>query len=96
MSEITLDTSQLKELIKTAIIELLQEQKEVLTDLEVFVDSDSIKSSMGNVQFRYKIGNETIAANADCNGKRWYASGYGWYSPASQATQKMLDYVCSF
>ncbi|NJN85957.1 MAG: hypothetical protein HC881_06135 [Leptolyngbyaceae cyanobacterium SL_7_1] len=35
MSDTTLDTSQLKELIKTAIIELLQEQKEVLTDLMI-------------------------------------------------------------
>lgn len=35
MSETTLDTSQLKELIKSAIAEVLQEQKEVFTDIIV-------------------------------------------------------------
>ena len=35
MSENTLNTNQLKELIKTAIIEILQEQKEVFTDIIV-------------------------------------------------------------
>jgi hypothetical protein len=33
MSETTLNTNQLKELLKTAIIEILQEQKEVFTDI---------------------------------------------------------------
>ena len=33
MSENTLNTNQLKELIKTAIVEILQEQKEVFTDI---------------------------------------------------------------
>ncbi|NJR50461.1 MAG: hypothetical protein HC780_13735 [Leptolyngbyaceae cyanobacterium CSU_1_3] len=35
MSEATLNTSQLKELIKTAIVEILEEQKELFTDLIV-------------------------------------------------------------
>ncbi|NJM77645.1 MAG: hypothetical protein HC852_20025 [Acaryochloridaceae cyanobacterium RU_4_10] len=35
MSETTLNTSQLKDLIKTAIIEILQEQQEVFTDIIV-------------------------------------------------------------
>ena len=35
MSENTLNTNQLKELIKTAIVEILQEQKEVFTDIVV-------------------------------------------------------------
>jgi hypothetical protein len=35
MSEIPLNTSQLKDLIKTSIVELLQEQKEVFTDIIV-------------------------------------------------------------
>ena len=35
MSETTLDTNQLKELLKTAIVEILQEQKEVFTDIIV-------------------------------------------------------------
>ncbi len=33
MSETTLNTSQLKELLKSALIEILQEQKEVFTDI---------------------------------------------------------------
>jgi hypothetical protein len=33
MSEITLDASQLKELLKTALIEILYEQKEVFTEI---------------------------------------------------------------
>ena len=33
MSETTLDTSELKKLIKSAISEVLQEQKEVFTDI---------------------------------------------------------------
>jgi hypothetical protein len=33
MSEDTLNSSQLKELIKAAIVEILQEQREVFTDL---------------------------------------------------------------
>lgn len=33
MSETTLDTSELKELLKSAISEVLQEQKEVFTDI---------------------------------------------------------------
>lgn len=35
MSETTLNTDQLKELLKTAIVEILQEQKEVFTDIIV-------------------------------------------------------------
>ena len=35
MSENTLNTNQLKDLIKTAIVEILQEQKEVFTDIVV-------------------------------------------------------------
>jgi hypothetical protein len=35
MSETPLNASQLKELIKTAIVELLQEQKEAFTDIVV-------------------------------------------------------------
>lgn len=33
MAEITIDESKLKELLKTAIVELLQERKEVVYDL---------------------------------------------------------------
>ena len=40
MSEDTLNSSQLKELIKAAIVEILQEQKEVFTDLIAEVMED--------------------------------------------------------
>jgi hypothetical protein len=33
VSEITLNTTELKELLKSALIEILQEQKEVFTDI---------------------------------------------------------------
>lgn len=46
------------------------------------------------VRFSYRIGNETIGATAYCNENRWYASGYGTYSPSSRATQNMMDFVC--
>jgi hypothetical protein len=35
MSEATFNTSQLKELIKAAIVEILQEQKELFTDIVI-------------------------------------------------------------
>jgi hypothetical protein len=35
VSEITLNTTELKELLKSALIEILQEQKEVFTDIIV-------------------------------------------------------------
>ncbi|WP_211517497.1 hypothetical protein [Geitlerinema sp. PCC 9228] len=61
----------------------------------IFVDSDSIRSQPGGIDFRYRIGNETIDATAYCEGNKWYADGYGWYSPQSQATQDMFNYVCN-
>ncbi len=46
MTENTLNSSQLKELIKAAIVEILQEQKEVFTDLiaEVMEDIALVKA----------------------------------------------------
>ena len=46
MSENTLNTNQIKELIKTAIIEILQDQKEVFTDiiLEAMEDIALVKA----------------------------------------------------
>jgi len=46
------------------------------------------------VDFEYQIGDERIQASADCFENRWYAEGYGWYSPQSTATQSMLNVVC--
>lgn len=40
MSEVTLNAEQLKTLLKVAIIEILQEQKEVFTDLIIEVMED--------------------------------------------------------
>ena len=40
MTEISLDNNKLKELIKTAIVELIQEQKEVFSDLLAEVIED--------------------------------------------------------
>jgi hypothetical protein len=37
-----------------------------------------------------------IRARTDCEGNRWYTPEYGWYVPQSEATQRMLNYVCSF
>jgi hypothetical protein len=32
---------------------------------------------------------------AECSSSRWYVSKYDqWYSPSSQTTQDMLDYIC--
>jgi serine/threonine protein kinase len=66
------------------------------TGERVYVDNSSISTSGGSTRFTYKIGSDLINATADCNNNRWYASGYGWYSPQSQATQDMLNYVCRF
>lgn len=65
-----------------------------VTGEEVAVDSGSIQKSGRNLNFIYKIGDEVISANADCSGNRWFANGYGWQSPKSEATIKMLNYVC--
>jgi len=62
----------------------------------VYVDSSTIKKSGETINFVYKIGNDLVTASADCNANRWYATGYGWYSPQSKATQDMVNYVCKF
>lgn len=62
----------------------------------VYVDNDSVRQSNQTLRFTYKIGKTLIDARADCRGNRWYAEGYGWYSPTSQATRQMLTHVCNF
>lgn len=65
------------------------------TGESISVDTSSIYKSNGTIQFNYKIGSDLIAANADCDNNRWYVARYGrWYSPQSQPTQSMLNYVC--
>lgn len=60
----------------------------------VSVNANSIRPSGDSIDFEYRIGDELIVANADCSGNRWYAEKYGWYSPQSEATQSMLNFVC--
>ncbi len=60
----------------------------------VSVNTNSILPSGNSVDFEYKIGDELIVASADCRENRWYTENYGWYSPQSEATQSMLNFVC--
>lgn len=60
----------------------------------ISVNVSSIRPAGEFIDFEYQIGNEYIVASADCPENRWYAEGYGWYPPQSQATQNMLNYVC--
>ncbi|MBP0005279.1 MAG: hypothetical protein J7642_16465 [Cyanobacteria bacterium SBC] len=62
----------------------------------VAVDRDSIGWYDGNLYFTYSIGSEVIDAIAYCRQNQWYAEGYGTYSPQSEATQNMLNYVCNY
>ncbi|WP_017659826.1 hypothetical protein [Baaleninema simplex] len=62
----------------------------------VAVDRDSIGWFDGNLYFTYSIGNEVIDAIAYCSSNQWYAEGYGTYTPQSEATQNMLNYVCNY
>jgi hypothetical protein len=65
------------------------------TGEEIYVSSDGIYWDDG-WRFMYSIGNEVIYGKAYCDSNQWYAEGYNqYYSPQSQATQSMLNYVCS-
>ncbi len=66
------------------------------TDEMLAVDSESISVENGMASFKYRIGNETIFAEADCNNNEWHTANYGSYSPESEATQRMMNYVCQF
>lgn len=61
---------------------------------QVAVNENSIRIAGAFIDFEYRIGDELIAASADCFDNQWYAEQYGWYSPQSQATQSMLNFVC--
>lgn len=68
-----------------------------VTGEEIYVDKDSIFPGREGMRFIYKIGNETLQAAANCERDTWYVLKYDQsYSPQSDATAKMLDYVCSF
>ena len=60
----------------------------------VLVNVSSIRPSDDSVAFEYRIGDELVVASANCPRNRWYAEKYGWYSPQSEATQSMLNFVC--
>ncbi|MDY7022197.1 MAG: hypothetical protein SWJ54_12695 [Cyanobacteriota bacterium] len=65
------------------------------TGESIYVHSSSIRyNNRNNIDFTYKIGNEVIRGTAYCQENRWYASGYGTYSPSSRGTQSMMNYVC--
>lgn len=61
----------------------------------IYVNSRSlVYRGPNHVDFVYQIGNEVIKGIAYCNENRWYAEGYGTYSPSSRATQSMINYAC--
>lgn len=70
------------------------------TNEAVYVDNSSISKSGGTTRFIYKIGNDLIDANGDCDSNRWHSINkktrqkYGWNSPLSQVTQSMINHVC--
>ncbi|MEM8503381.1 MAG: hypothetical protein AAF716_09540 [Cyanobacteria bacterium P01_D01_bin.1] len=66
------------------------------TGESISVNTNSITKSGNSIKFEYKIGDESISANADCAQNKWYAENYDWYSPQSKATQDMMNFVCSF
>lgn len=67
------------------------------TGEKVYVDADSIYAGKEGKRFIYSIGNETLHAAANCSNNTWYVLEYDTtYSPQSNATQKMLNYVCEY
>lgn len=67
------------------------------TGEDISVDADSIFAGREGKRFIYSIGNETIHGAANCSNNTWYALEYDQtYSPQSEATQKMLNYVCEY
>lgn len=60
----------------------------------VSINAGSIDKLGSSINFEYKIGDEIISAVADCNNNQWHIKDYGWYSPQSEATQKLLNFVC--
>ena len=65
------------------------------TGESIYVSGDGLYWDDG-VRFIYRIGNEVIYAKALCESNQWYAEVYNsYYTPQSQATQNMLNYVCS-
>ena len=66
----------------------------------LYIDNDSIfKGQNGSdnlVVFTYSLNEEELSAIADCSKNEWYVEDYEEpFSPESQATQDMLNYVCN-
>lgn len=61
MSETTLDTSELKQLIKSAIAQILQEQKEVFTDIIIEAMEDiCLAKAIAQGENNDSVSRETI------------------------------------
>ena len=61
MSETTLDTSELKQLLKSAISEVLQEQKEVFTDIIIEAMEDiGLVKAIEEVENTESVSREAI------------------------------------
>jgi hypothetical protein len=61
MSETTLNTSQLKDLIKTAIVEILQEQQEIFTDIIIEAMEDiALAKAIEEGESTETVGREAI------------------------------------
>jgi hypothetical protein len=61
----------------------------------IFVRLDSVEKNGSSIDFKYRIGSEILDASAECGSSQWYVGKYDkWYSPSSQSTQDMLDFVC--
>lgn len=68
-----------------------------VTGENIYVDKDSISQGREGMRFIYEIADETLQAAANCETNTWYVLEYDQtYSPESEATAKMIDYVCSF
>lgn len=66
--------------------------------LSVIVDSCSIsRASYRSVDFVYYLGSERVDSQANCEDMTWTTFPERQvYRPRSQATIKMLDYVCNY
>lgn len=69
MTEITLDESKLKEILKSAIIELIQEQKEVFSDLLAEVIEDiALEKAIKEGENTEPVSREAIFNIMECKG----------------------------
>jgi hypothetical protein len=69
-----------------------------VTGQKVNVNTCSIdRANYGRVNFVYYLGKQQIASQANCNNGTWTSfPDRVVHRPQSQATQRMLDVVCSY